>query len=185
MTKERIAAIKQHLEAAEVPNKLASFHMWSAAMLMWEEVDNGKSRSALGREIGKSHTHVRYMYNCWDVVGRKLGGKIEDLPPFNEVYHSTEVRGDPESAPESTERQRREAPDHTAHGQVMAAANALNALATNPAYWPLLDDGDWMILSELPAVIESILRDAGRLCAKWLSGRLVPIRLSCLVSLTA
>jgi len=188
MNEARVAEIKSHLEAAEVPNREASTHMWIAARLIWEEVESGKSRRALGDEIGKSHTHVRYMYNCWSVVGlAHPGTKPEDLPPFNEVYHSTEVRGDPESAPEGEagQRKRPEPPDHTAHGHVMAAAEAIDALLRNPAYWPLLTNDDWVILRELPAVIDGLLTDSGHLCLNRVRGRLVPNRLSCLVSLTA
>jgi len=167
MNADRVAEIKRHLAAAEGPDRDASIHMWEAARLIWEEIDSGKSRRALGQEIGKSHTHVRYMFNCWDIVGRKIGGKPEDLPQFSEVYHSTEVRGEPSegSGDGQGNKRRREPPDHTAHGLVMSASESIDGLARNPPYWVLLTEEDWTVLRELPAVIDALIADAGHLCA--------------------
>jgi hypothetical protein len=182
----RITEIIKHESIADRNDHFTSQHRWAAAQLIWEEIDEGNSRRGLAQEIGKSHTHVRYMYNCWDIVGRKLelDGEVvhSKLPNFNDVYHSVEVRGDPESSAEGDggSRKLREAPDHTAHGHVMAAASAIDALLRNPAYWPLLTDDDWVIIRELPAVIDGLLTDSGHLCAKRLRGGLVPNRLSCL-----
>jgi len=164
---DRIAEIRKHEAIAERNDSTTSHHRWIAAQLIWEEVNEGKSRRQLGQEIGKSHTHVRYMYNCWDLVGRKLGGIDADggLPNFNEIYNSVEVRGDPESGGDGPtgKHRRREPEDHSAHGLVMAASVALGELAANPAFWPLLTNEDWALVFELPAVIDGFLRDAGKL----------------------
>jgi len=156
---DRIEEIKFHLSAAEGPDRQAGIHMWEAARLIWEEVDSGTSRRELAREIGKSHTHVRYMYNCWDLVGRKTDG---DLPNFNEVYHSSEVRGENEDTEPSERKRGREPEDHSAHGLVMTITGALGELTGNPAFWPLMTDEDWALISEVPAVIDALMRDSGR-----------------------
>lgn len=162
---DRIEEIKYHLAAAEGPDRQSSHHMWVAAQLIWEEIEEGKSRRQLAQEIGKSHTHVRYMYNCWDLVGRKVmtgEADTEALPNFNEVYHSTEVRGDPdEQGRGEGKRRERELDDHSAHGLAMKAASVINELASNPAFWPLMTEEDWMVIRELPAVIRSMLRESG------------------------
>lgn len=71
---------------------------WEAARLIAAELDDGKSQRQLAREIGKTHTHVRYMALAWEW---KLKFPPYELPPFNEVYNSSEVRGSrqPELAP--------------------------------------------------------------------------------------
>lgn len=160
----RIEKIKHHLAAAEGPDRQASHHLWVASQLIWEEVEAGTSRRQLAQEIGKSHTHVRYMYNCWDLVGRKVmtgAADTEALPSFNEVYHSTEVRGDSDQGSGDGKRREREVDDHSAHGLTSRAATAINELASNPAFWPLMTEEDWMVIREIPAVIRSMIRESG------------------------
>jgi hypothetical protein len=163
---DRIAEIKRHLSIAEGDERTVSAHRWEAARLIWEEIEEGKSRRELAREIGKSHTHVRYMYNCWDLVGRKLvvSGGSDALPNFQAVYMSDEIRfpeDDEHKAQERHQRQReREQEDHTAHGLVMRAANAVDSLARNSAYWPLLTDDDWDVLRAIPPTIRALIRES-------------------------
>lgn len=163
---DRVGQIIEHEAIADRNDATTSEHKWIAAQLIWEEVTEGASRRELGRQIGKSHTHVRYMFNCWDLVGRKLGGLDADggLPSFNEIYNSVEVRGDPGegSGQSGGKHRRREPEDHSAHGLVMAASGAISELSDNPAFWAVMTDEDWAIIRELPAVIEAFLRDSGR-----------------------
>jgi hypothetical protein len=162
----RIEEIKRQLAAAEQNEKKASHSYWRAAELVWEEVTAGTSRRSLATEIGKSHTHVRYMFNCWDMVGRKIEG---DLPNFNTVYNSAEVRGDhdPDGGEDgeregSHRRKGHEPDDYSAHGLVMQASNSIDALARNRAFWALLTDDDIALLRELQPVIRALIRDIGR-----------------------
>jgi len=163
---DRVEEIRKHEAIADRNDATTSEHRWIAAQLIWEEVNEGKSRRQLGQERGKSHTHVRYMFNCWDLVGRKLGGLDADggLPSFNEIYNSVEVRGDPGegSGKGSAGGRHREPEDHSAHGLVMTASGAISEIADNPAFWAVMTDEDWIIIRELPAVIRALLRDSGR-----------------------
>lgn len=169
---ERIEEIRKHEAIADRQEHLTSMHRWMAAELIWEEVTSGTSRRELATEIGKSHTHVRYMFNCWDMVGRKMIDGVKshtDLPNFNTVYNSAEVRGehDPDGGEEgeregSHRRKGQEPDDYSAHGLVMAASNSVDALARNRAYWPLLTDDDIAVLRELMPVIRALIRDIGR-----------------------
>ena len=163
----RIEEIKSYLKAAEREERKSSHSYWRAAELIWEEVTAGTSRRALATEIGKSHTHVRYMYNCWDMVGRKIEG---DLPNFNTVYNSAEIRGehDPDGDGgdggdrEGGHRRRGQEPeDYSAHGLVMQASNAIDALARNRAFHQLLTPDDIAVLRELQPIIRALLRDLG------------------------
>jgi hypothetical protein len=62
---------------------------------MWEEVEAGRAKKELAREISKHPNHVRWMVRCWELVGKDIPGYPNGaLPPFNDVYKSTEVRGD-------------------------------------------------------------------------------------------
>jgi hypothetical protein len=165
---DRIEEIKRCLLVAEGDEHVASVHRWKAARLIYDEVRSGTSRRELGSRIGKSHTHVRYMYNCWDIVGRKLqvSGSPDTLPNFQAIYMSDEVRGDSGEEPDGGKtgsrrerRRRREdsALDTSAHGLVKSAAVAVNAIAQNPAYWPLLTDEDIEILRAIPPAVRAIL----------------------------
>jgi hypothetical protein len=53
------------------------------------ELATGKSKAQLGRDIGKTEAHVRYMARTSEA---KLKFGIY-VPPFNAVYNSPEVRG--------------------------------------------------------------------------------------------
>jgi len=46
---------------------------WTAARLIAEELDTGKTQRVLGEQIGKSHAHVGYMRQVW-VRNGNLGG---------------------------------------------------------------------------------------------------------------
>jgi hypothetical protein len=157
---DRVSEIIEHESIAEGEEHVTSYHRWAAAELIWQEVTEGKSRRELGREIGKSHTHVRYMFNCWDTVGQKLGLSYDQLPNFNTVYNSPEIRGDIDGDGDTGQKRRNdhEGEDHSAHGIIMAMAT----LVGQPAYIDLITDDDWVILGELPGQIRRFLRDAGR-----------------------
>lgn len=71
---------------------------WEAAHLYWQEVQSGRTKADLAREIGKTQMHVMYMYRCWDYI-RQVGVprdgdafRYAAIKDFNEVYHSDEVR---------------------------------------------------------------------------------------------
>jgi hypothetical protein len=168
---DRIAEIKRCLLVADGDEKIVSKHRWKAAKLIWEEVKDGKSRRELGEEIGKSHTHVRFMYNCWDMVGRKLlvSAGLDSLPNFQAIYTSDEVRGtsDSDEHKEGSGSRKREPgkdprSEYTAHGLVVQADNAIDALLRSPAYHQLISDEDIVILRKLPAEIRSLIRKCGR-----------------------
>jgi len=167
---DRIEQIKRHLAKADGDESAISVHRWAASKLIWEEVQSGTSRRALADAIGKSHTHVRYMYNCWDLVGRKLdvSGTSDSLPNFQAIYASDEIRGtedgDSDSQPGSGKRKRKpdEQMDYTTHGLVVQAANAIDALARNRAHWPLLSEDDLALLRAIPPQVRALLRDSTR-----------------------
>lgn len=168
---DRVAEIKRHEAIADRDDAKTSEHRWKAAELIWAEITDGKSRRALAGEIGKSHTHVRYMFNCWDMVGRKLvvSGGASALPNFNTIYTSEEVR---ESAEENVEEAGHKArrgrysdqdqTDYSASGLVAQAYEAIGSLRRNPAYWPLLTEDDRTRLRELPGSIRALIRDSSR-----------------------
>lgn len=168
----RVEQIKTYLTIAEREEKKSSLNYWEASRLIWEEVTAGTSRRSLATSIGKSHTHVRYMFNAWDMVGRKDGLPIEQLPNFNTVYNSAEIRGDydpdggdggdDEERQGSHRRRGQEPEDYSAHGLVMQAANSLDALHRNKAYIPLLTDEDKTLIRELMPVLRALIHDIGR-----------------------
>jgi hypothetical protein len=93
----RIERIIDLEKRAEAPEAVADKLKWEAAHLYWLEVtSNGKPRSDIARQIGKSAMHVLFMYRCWQriVVDTKLeyGNDYGNLPPFNKVYHSDTIR---------------------------------------------------------------------------------------------
>jgi len=102
MNVDRIAEIKR-LEA-EAPGLLAPWeaNRWATAELYAQELAAEKTLRGLAAEISTdqvpvSHTHVRYMAKIWQIFGN-LG--FQDRPPFNEAYHSEEVRSSSPVAPE-------------------------------------------------------------------------------------
>ena len=135
--------------------------LWVASPFIWEEVEAGTSCRRPAREIGQSR--VRYCTDCWDLVGRKVmtGEADRGSASFDEVYHSTEVRGDSDQGSGDGKRREREVDDHSAHGLTSRAATAINELASNPAFWPLMTEEDWMVIREIPAVIRSMIRESG------------------------
>jgi hypothetical protein len=91
----RVSAIIQNERDAEMYEAQANDCRWAAAEDIAAELAAGKSQSQLGREIGKSNVHVRYMALTWKL---KLKFKDDDTrPPFNELYNSPEVRGVPKA----------------------------------------------------------------------------------------
>jgi hypothetical protein len=167
---DRVEEIKRHEAIADREDSRTSEHRWEAARLIWEEItEAGTSRRALADQIGKSHTHVRYMFNCWDIVGRKLvvSGGSGSLPNFNTVYTSEEIReSHDENIDEHGAKARRgrysdgdQSPSYAAHDLVVQAVNAIDSLTRNPPYWPLLTDDDMDLLRGLPAASRALLKD--------------------------
>jgi hypothetical protein len=164
---DRIEQIKKHLSIADGEEKSVNHHRWEASRLIWEEIEEGASRRELGKAIGKSHTHVRYMYNCWAIVGSKL--PESQRPSFQDTYMSPEVRGEngedeerDRSGSGDRKRDRREPEgDYTAHGQVNAAWGAIDALQRNKAYHQLLTEEDIDRIRQLPSMIRALLREIG------------------------
>ena len=85
----RVKQIIYHEQEASRLQAEADEHQWIAARLISEELETGKSKAQLGREIHKTEAHVRYMARCHKAK-LKFGS---DAPPFNTVYNSPEVRG--------------------------------------------------------------------------------------------
>jgi hypothetical protein len=136
----------------------ASEIWWEAAYLIWQEIQAGKQQKVLAEEIGKSRTHVCWMNKCWELASIMVA-----RPPFMEMYHSAEVRGESAMIDQTgAGRKPREVDDHSGHGLVSKAAEALGELSANPAYWPLMTEDDWTVIRELIPVIRSLLRDSGR-----------------------
>lgn len=181
---DKIAEIRSHLSAAEGDAATVSAHRWEAARLIWEVVNGGESQRGVADGISKSHTHVRYMYNSWDMVGRKLTvSGPEDLPDFQSVYNSDEVRGHggvsgqkavPEKAgsdsASTTDREPREgtsaadreprddAGTAISSGSLVDVANsAIGTLFTNRAFWQLLSGEDKIKLEEIGRRVTHIL----------------------------
>ncbi len=102
----RIQEIVWHeAEAARLQSE-ADEHKWTAAKLIWEELQGPpkKSQRKLADEIGKSQPHVKFMAATWEYFGGisdNLG--YQERPPFNEAYHSAKVRGTREDRPEADE----------------------------------------------------------------------------------
>jgi len=166
---DRIAEIKHHLAEADGDEATVSVHRWAAARLIYEEVQSGTSRRALAEQVGKSHTHIRYMYNCWDIVGRKLqvSGSEKSLPNFQAIYASDEIRGmeDGEEQKGSGDRRRKRPDDensYTTHGLVVQAATAIDALARNKTHHSLLTEDDLKLLRAIPPTVRALLRESGR-----------------------
>jgi hypothetical protein len=58
---------------------------WQAARLIAEEIAAGRSLRDLGKDIGKSHTHVRRMAAMWDLCGVN---QVYTKVPFNKLYRT-------------------------------------------------------------------------------------------------
>lgn len=173
---DKIEEIRIHLSAADGKGATVSGHRWKAAQLIWEVVQAGESRRGLADKLGKSHAHVNYMYKCWDLVGRKLVvSGPEDMPDFQTVYTSEEVRGEsaskqvPESAGGGSRepKEGRSAADReptkdsgdnvTASELVRRAAEAVGTLRDNQAFWVLLTTEDRETLVRVRKGIDRIL----------------------------
>jgi len=169
---DRIAEIKDLEFQAEKPENEVSTLRWKAARLIWQEVEAGTSRRGLADEIGKSHTHVRFMYKCWDIVGKNFESETDvswgNLPPFQSIYNSTEVRGEPEpvttgtggsastsGAATVTSRGRTPGAAHAERDRswIEIANEALQRITEHPAFWPLLKDSELdMLRSFIPKI---------------------------------
>ena len=179
-----IEEIKTHLSAADGESVTASTHRWEAARLIWETIKTGESQRSIAEQVGKSHTHIRYMYNCWEMVGRKLRvSGSEDLPDFQSVYNSDEVRGykpkaedkavpeakaegstpttdrEPREGTSTADRQPEEDSDRPrgASGLVSQAQKNIAELYDHRSYWQLLSGEDKINLEDIARKIRHML----------------------------
>ena len=158
----RIEQIKKLLAMADEEELSVSEHRWEASRLIWEEIEDGATQRGLAKEIGKSHTHVRYMYNTWNLIGQRL--PADALPNFNTAYNSPEVRGEAADEEDSGSGDRRRRGldgnrgDYSTSGLVLQAVNAIDALARNPAHWETITEEELARLEEIPARIRRIVR---------------------------
>jgi predicted transcriptional regulator len=89
MIMSRVKEIIEHERLADQAQATADDHRWEAARLIVAELATGKTKAQLGRDIGKTEAHVRYMARTSEAK-LKFGAFV---PPFNAVYNSPEVRG--------------------------------------------------------------------------------------------
>jgi hypothetical protein len=180
---DRIQRIIDHEQATDIPEAEVNVHKWKAARLIWEELQSKTVRD-LGAEIkergvkrGYSITHLTWMKKCWQVVVVDRGlvfGSVSDLPPFNQIYNSDEVRGTGKEEKQGPKRERQERPergerkerpakegsDFSPSGLVATAERAVSLLATNRAYWQLLSAEDRNLLSRVAGLCADILGDS-------------------------
>jgi hypothetical protein len=159
---------------------------WEAARLISEELASGMSQRELARQIGKSDTHVIRMRKCWEA---KCNPRVADNRTFNEVYHSTEVRGEPKPKPEpepekrpEPEERRRQRPEpdddweeekgkrkeeqeekeknQTANGWALKITASVDMLHQYNTLWGDLSDGSLERLEESITKIETIIEGA-------------------------
>lgn len=173
---DKIEEIRTHLSAADGKGATVSVHRWEAARLIYEVVKDGETKRGLAERIGKSHTHVNFMYKCWDLVGRKLVvSGPEDLPDFQSVYTSPEVRGESagksvpdtagggdrepkeRSSPADREPRDNDTENVSASGLVLRAGLAIATIHDNRPFWVLLTKEDRQGLVKIRKEIDRIL----------------------------
>lgn len=98
---DRVGQIIQHEQLADELQSKSDEHRWEAARLISEELADGKTQRELGREIGKSQTHVSFAAKTWDAFGADYQGN--HAPSWNEAYHSPEVRAPQREEPPAPE----------------------------------------------------------------------------------
>jgi uncharacterized protein YerC len=181
----RVQRIKNLLQLSTRNENVSSAARWEAAYLIWEELRSGKSQREVGEEIGTSHVHVGRMARCWETVihgpqieydtFEQLGANYD----FRQIYQSDDIRGPAARKPEVdnrrrtaledddellTGRSRQPRPDtsddFSAHGLVTRAASALGMLATHRAYWAMMSEDDWELLSRIRGWVDHIGRGA-------------------------
>jgi len=174
---DRIAEIVQLEGMASANREDRSASRWKAAKLIWEELQE-KSFTQLSQEIklaggSGSIGHLTYASRSWEITVVKSGLKfnsLKSLPNFNTIYNSDDIRR-PEDRKrrdvgDGSDRKREPGKDprseYTAHGLVVQADNAIDALLRSPAYHQLISDEDIVILRKLPAEIRSLIRKCGR-----------------------
>ena len=148
---------------------------WQAARGIWEEVDSGKSHRQLGQEIVKSHVYVGWYAKCWALV--KDTYDEGHLPPFADIFYSTEVRGegfkrkkDPKQDDGRKRNSRKdqgddeEKPDPKVLGSswIALAMENLRLLEEWPAAWEFLTAEDLQTLSRIPGRARGIATQVKR-----------------------
>lgn len=162
---DRVTDIIEHEKAADATASTESAHRWRAAHLIFQEIEDGQTKTALGELIGKSKTHVLYMYRCWERVGRKFPDTpLGELPVFSKIYSSTEVRGEPEKVRErqsgkrDTTAQDSQPDKFSAAAWVLAIDEAVTLLGRHRVTWDSLEPSDIAVLKRIPDRVVSILK---------------------------
>jgi hypothetical protein len=107
------------------------------------------------------------MKKCWEIVGQVQYEAFKDdyaaYPNFTTIYQSDEVRGDGDGDKGGDRRQKGHAPDDSSpHGLAQAAADAIEALATDRSLWRHLTDDDIELLRDTKDKLRVLIRDIGR-----------------------
>lgn len=132
---DRVERIIELERQAEKPVVINSRVRWELARLYWEEIEAGKSKAELAREIGKSTMHVLFMYRCWDITVAQTKMEYNDyggLPPFNSIYNSPEVRGQSAESVAPAIGERRQRKPETVYDLIEKFDGIAEALATYP-----------------------------------------------------
>jgi hypothetical protein len=167
---DRIARLRELEEIASGRDQDTSVMKWEAARLYWEEVDSGRSKADLARQIDKSAMHVTYMCRCWENFVVKPGiewlGEPDyaSLGSFYMAYNSDDVRG-----PQDGSASRRQSPagkkgtgredkeqEFSGHTLVVDIYTAASILAGNPGYWSALTGEDWTRIRETRKMLDKI-----------------------------
>ena len=170
----RIQEIVALQKEAEISEKLASVKRWRESKLIWEELADKTYRQLSGeiKAAGGSGSlrHLTLMFRCYQFVVVDHG--LEDtafteLPKFNTIYHSDEVRGESDqkesdtgSSPERKRGHDRE--DFSADGLAETAANAIDSIVRNPAIRDNLTDSGMEMLRQAYDQLRRFWRESSR-----------------------
>lgn len=171
---DRIEQIKQALNTIDGEGVEYDQLRWQAAKGIWEEVDSGKSHRQLGQEIFKSHVYVGWYAKCWSLV--KDAYDEGHLPPFADIFYSTEVRGEgykrKKEPKQSDGRKNRkkadegdepeEDPKVLGSSWIHLAMENLRLLEEWPAAWEFLSAEDLATLSRIPGRARGIATQVKR-----------------------
>lgn len=173
---DRIDQIKQALNTIDGEGVEYDQLRWLAAKGIWEEVDSGKSHRLLGEEIFKSHVYVGWYAKCWALV--KDTYDEGHLPPFADIFYSTEVRGEGykrKKDPKQDDGRKRgnkkgnaedeepqEDPKVLGSNWIALAMENLRLLEEWPAAWDFLTAEDLATLSRIPGRARGIATQVKR-----------------------
>ncbi len=167
---EVLEIVRLEGQAAKADKNVSS-DRWRAAQLIHGQLQH-KTFRQLSQDIkeagGKgSIGHLERMKKCWDVVGQVQYEAFKDdfaqYPNFTTIYQSDEVRGEREGDKGGDRRHSGNAPDDSsAHGLAQAAADAIEALATDRSLWRQLTADDIELLRDAKDKLRVLIRDIGR-----------------------